>query len=134
MSKFFSFIAVVALVVLAFVGVAIAGDGATSTSQVLRARVALNGSIVNGTEGASSQRLSSGIYVVRFPKEIGACVVSATRYSKKDAATPSDPGSISIQPRSSNAKEVLVLTYSSGGSRSDHGFDLLVACTEVVVV
>lgn len=133
MSKFFSFVAIAVLLVLAIVGVAIAaGGGATSTSQVLRARVAITGGIVKGTEGTSAQKLSEGIYSLRFPKEIGACVVSATRYTKKDPSTPNDPGSISIQPRSSNAKEILVMTYNQVGSRSDHGFDVLVACAEVV--
>ncbi|HEX9642933.1 MAG TPA: hypothetical protein VGC11_02895 [Acidimicrobiia bacterium] len=57
-------------------------DGAVSMSKIgsgsiMAARVNSNGTLISGTEGVTSERSSTGIYLVTFPVDVNDCVMTA---------------------------------------------------------
>lgn len=128
---------VVAVYVVAFVlaGMSIAAalgvltPGSYASSQdIYKARVASDGSIVKGSVGTSSQRFSTGTYAVTFANDVSGCIYAGILSAKKSITTPIDGGGITVTPRYSDSKQVLVHTFSNGDTRADHGFDLVVFC------
>ncbi len=116
------------LLAIAGIGIASAVDPPPPPT-MLRARVSADGTMVKGTTGASSDKLNTGDYWVRFNNHnVAGCIYQATLSAKKSIVTPDDPGSITVQPRYTNTKEVLVSTFAPGGGEADHGFDLVVFC------
>lgn len=101
---------------------------AIATQDIYKARIAGNGNAVKGTAGTSAQRFSEGTYAVRFAVDVSDCIYSATLSHKKSLQTPVDGGTVTVTPRYSNVKEVLVQTFKAGNTKEDHGFDILAFC------
>lgn len=128
-------IVVVYVVAFALAGMSIATalDVLTPASyvpsqDVYKARISPTGTAIKGTTGTSSVRISEGTYAPRFSGDVSECIYSATLSAKKTLTTVIDGGGITVTPRASNPNEVLVHTFSSGNTRDDHGFDIVVFC------
>ena len=101
------------------------------TSQVLRSRSNADGKLVAGKGNATGgNKINDGHFWVRFPIDVSNCVFNATLSQKKMLNTKDDPGMITVQPRYTDNREVLVTTFNQFGNLNDHGFDLIVACEE----
>lgn len=131
-------IGIIAAYVMAFVlagmSIAAALDATLAPSpqatvqDIAKVRVSPAGGAIKGSAGTSSQRLNTGTYAVRFGSSVRECIYSATLSHKRTLTTPVDGGGITVTPRYSNEKEVIVQTFADANTKEDHGFDLVVFC------
>lgn len=99
------------------------------TSQVLRQRSNANGKLIKGT-AIGGNKINDGHYWVRFPIPVMNCIFSATLSAQKSVITKDDPGMITVQPRATDDRDIIVTTFNQFGRLNDHGFDVIVACPE----
>lgn len=99
-----------------------APNGPSATAVVDR-----DGTLARGLRATGATRLVAGRYEVLFDANVSLCSYTAT-VGLSGAVGSSDPGIVTVAPRSGKPKGVFVQTFSSRGGRQDRGFHLIVQC------
>lgn len=104
-----------------------AAAAAASTAPSFTAVVDSSGTLARGYRALHATRLGTGRYSVGFGRDVSACSYTAS-IGLPGTSGSETPGMISVAPRTDKPKSLLVQTFTTHGSREDHGFHVIVAC------
>ncbi|MCB1377402.1 MAG: hypothetical protein KDK89_03375 [Alphaproteobacteria bacterium] len=94
---------------------------------VMWAVVNSNGTLLRSSGGGATKKLSTGVYEVRFRRNIAACAWTGTRGFGTFSGSVSD-GEIAVTGRAGTTNGVFVQTWGASGAIADSPFLIMVAC------
>jgi len=104
-------------------GLSVATAG--KASNIFSAQVAANGTMLGSVPtGASSKRLSAGVYDVTFTRGYSGCLISSNLATQGTVVA----GETDVGPEPANPKQLGVGTYNSAGVFTDHAFYVQMIC------
>jgi hypothetical protein len=97
-----------------------------STAESYTAGVFPNGTFTQGSEGVASGRTAAGIYQVRFPRNVDACVAQVTP-AQVGNSQPPDIAFVRLV-KGASTDTITVLVTDRNGVDVDSPFHLTVSC------